>query len=97
MSEILNILLQFFVFILIFSYPFCIYKKKVLLLPNSFLVEGSYLKMSLNILIHLCALLFISFLKIEINIYFYLLITLSLISNFIFIVSKNEFEITLTK
>ena len=97
MTEILNILLQFFIFILIFSFPFCIYKKKIILLPNSFLVEGSYLKMGLNILIHLCGLLFISFLKIEINFYFYLIIVLSLISNFIFIISKDEFEFTLDK
>ena len=95
MFEILNILLQFLIFILIFSFPFCIYKKKVFLLPNSFLIQGSYLKMGLNILIHLFGLLFISFFKIDLNIYFYVIVISSLISNFIFIVSKDKFEITL--
>lgn len=97
MVEILNIILQFFIFLLIFSFPFCIYKNKIFLLPNSFLLEGIYLKIGLNLLTHLFAILFISFLNIKLNTYFYLVISLSIISNFIFLISKDKFEITTNK
>lgn len=93
MTEIINIFLQFLIFLLIFSFPFCIYKNKILLLPNSFMIEGIYFKIGINILIHLTSLLFISFLNVQFDRYFYLIIILSILSNIFFLVSKDKINI----
>ena len=95
MTEILYIFLQFFIFLLIFSFPFCIYKNKIFLLPSSFMIEGIYFKIGINILIHLTGLLFISFWKVQFDKYFYLIIILSIVSNIIFAISKDKININL--
>ena len=92
MIEIFNIILQFLTFIILFSYPICLYKNKVFLLPDSFLVNGVYLKISINILIHINLLLVLSFLNIKTEIYFYIIIFLSVLSNVIFYFSKKKFQ-----
>ncbi len=92
MIEIFNIILQFLTFVILFSYPFCLYKNKVFLLSDSFLINGIYLKISINILIHINLLLILSFLDIKTEIYFYLIIFLSILSNIIFYFNEKKFE-----
>ncbi len=95
MIEILNIILQFTIFLILFSFPFCLYKEKVFLFSNSFVINGIYLRISLNILIHINLLLIISFLNIRTEIYFYLIIFLSIISNILFFLSKKKIKVNL--
>ena len=97
MTEVLHIFLQFLIFLLIFSFPFCIYKNKIFLLPNSFIIEGIYFKIGINILIHLTALLSISFFNVQLDKYFYLIIILSVLSNVIFLIGKDKINIDFNK
>ena len=92
MIEILNIILQFIIFLSLFSFPFCLYKDKIFLLPNSFIINSTYLKMGINIIIHLNILLAISFVNIDTQLYFYLIILLSIIANIIFILDSQKFK-----
>ena len=81
MTEILNIFLQFFIFLTIFMFPI-----------NSYYLENNIFKdfkfslydiLSLNILIHLNLFLLISFFDFDMNKYFFILIFMGLIFGFI--------------
>ena len=92
MIEIFSIILQFLIFITLFSYPYCLYKDKVFLLAKSFAISGIYLRTSINILIHINLLLILSFFNINKELYFYFIIFLSIFSNIIFYFNKAKFE-----
>ena len=81
MTEILNIFLQFFIFLTIFMFPI-----------NSYYLENNIFKnfkfslydiLSLNILIHFNLFLLISFFDFDMNKYFFILIFMGLIFGFI--------------
>jgi len=93
MIEILNIILQFIIFLSLFSFPFCLYKKKIFLIPDRFIIDGTFLKIGINIIIHANILLVISFINIDTQLYFYLIVLLSILSNVIFIYNDEKFDL----
>ena len=84
MIEILSIILQLFIFLIIFSYPINVFNYSRLNLKNE---VNLYLVYSLNIIIHLNIYLFLSFISINIKHFYYLELILFLI--FIFFYRTN--------
>ena len=73
MIEILFLILQLFIFLIIFSYPINIFNHSGIAIRNNL---NLYLFFSLNIIIHLNIYLFISFISVNIEYFYYLELSL---------------------
>ncbi len=89
MIELFNIFLFFFILLLFFSFPFCIYNKKSILFNNSSF-NNFYTKISFNILFHINILLLISFFNYLDYYYFYSALVFSIIFNIYYLSKKSE-------
>ena len=73
MIEILFLILQLFIFLIIFSYPINIFNHSGIAIRNNL---NLYFFCSLNIIIHLNIYLFISFISVNIEYFYYLELSL---------------------